>query len=158
MSASGLSLDWATPVPCYPASILLAPGGATLYVGSTLHRYVTPVRPASGKAGPEIYASLGADQLVVGRSGRYLFAARFAFRATAVAVIDTGARRLVRVIHAGGTSLAGLVSSPDGSRVYAIVDTLRSRAGWLLPISASDGRPGSRVGVTGQPAGIISAR
>jgi len=72
-----------------------------------------------------------------------------------VAVISTATKRLVRTIHLRDRlgSFVFLQAAPGGRQVFAVVN-----AGWLVPISAADGRAGRRIPADGQPARIVFGR
>ena len=109
-------------------------------------------REPTGAAGPPIADHLTNSELVIGGSGRYLFATS---GGAAVAVISTAANRLARTIRVPDR-LGGFVSlqaPPGGRQVLAVVS-----AGWLVPISAADRRAGPRIPADGQPARIVFGR
>jgi len=130
-------------------SMACAPGGSTLYAGTPLRKSVLPVSTATGAVGPPIADHIANRQLVLGGTGRYLLAAG---GQAAVAVISTGTKRLVRTIRVRDRidGFASLQAAPGGRPVFAVVS-----AGWLVPISATDGRSGRLVPADGQPARII---
>jgi DNA-binding beta-propeller fold protein YncE len=134
------------------ARLAYAPDGSRLYVSTPLRKSVLPVSTATGAAGLPIADHLTNWELVIGGSGRYLFATS---GGAAVAVISTAAGRLARTIRVPDR-LGGFVSlqaAPGGRQVFAVVS-----ADWLVPISAADGRPGRRIPADGQPARIVFGR
>jgi len=153
VAAGRLTPAWTTSVDPGGGGAAMAydPAGSTLYVSTPLLRSVVPVSTATGAAGPSITDHLPGWNLVVGRSGRYLFATDD----QTVAVINIAASLLVRTLHLGSrlNRFVFLVAGPGRRQVFAVAN-----AGWLVPISAADGRAGLRIQTPGQPQTIIFGR
>jgi hypothetical protein len=154
LAGGQLTPAWATAVdPAGGAvSMAYAPDGSTLYVTTPLRKSVLAVSTATGTAGPAIADHLANWQVVIGGTGRYLFATS---GGPAVAVIGTAKGRLVRTIRIPDrlNGFVFLQVAPGGRQVFAVVS-----AGWLVPISAADGRAGRRIPADGQPRRIVFGR
>jgi DNA-binding beta-propeller fold protein YncE len=157
VTSSGLSAAWTTVVDPKGGriSMALSKDGSTLYVAFWVHKFITPISTATGSAGTPIPDQVDAAQLTTGGSGRYLVAERY--NPSTIAVIDTATRKLVRIVRFGNGSIR-LAAVPGGSQVVAVVTVWPSGKGWLVPVSMTTGKVGSRIACDGQPDGIYFAR
>ncbi len=157
VTSSGLSPAWTTVVDPEGGgiSMALSKDGSTLYVAPRLHSSITPLSTSTGSAGTPIPVHIKASQLTIAGSGRYLIATPG--DPATVAVIDTATQSLVWIVRFG-TGFMRLAAVPGGSQVVAVVTAAPSGKGWLVPVSMTTGKVGSRIACDGQPDGIYFAR
>jgi YVTN family beta-propeller protein len=123
IDGASASVTWTVPVGTYPRGVTVTPDGTRAYVANTLDQTISVIDTASGIVSRTIAVSGQMGGMAMSPDGKRAYVANASFGGTLL-VIDTATDVVLTESLLSETSYVyEVVASPDGTRVYAAVDS-----------------------------------